>query len=148
MNKYTFQKIYVDTNILINYCNNIQNDKEVLDYLFKHRRKEVLFTSSLAIVQTIIKLQTGNKNRKKFTRDQIVEKLNHILPKFTIIDLNLNDIMNGVNSLNEDVEDSIHYAMSQKLKCDCILTNNTKDFYFFRLPAFKPVLNLAKLNFK
>lgn len=40
--------IYVDTNVLINYCTNQKSDVDALNYVFKKRRKEVLFTSSLA----------------------------------------------------------------------------------------------------
>ena len=127
------KRIYVDTNVLINYCTEQSADVKALQYIFSKRRKEVLFTSSLAVVQTITKLQSGSKqhNRKAYSRETTIDKLNEILPKFTVIDLSLSDIKTGFNLLNSDIEDSVHYVLSQKMKCDAILTNNKKDFLFF-----------------
>ena len=125
-------RIYVDTNVLINYCTGQQNDVEALDYIFAKRRKEVLFTSSLAIVQTISSLQSkGRNNRKAYSREKTIDKLNKILSKFTVLDLSYSDIKEGFKSLNKDIEDSIHYFVSQKMKCDAIFTNNKSDFVCF-----------------
>ena len=71
-------------------------------------------------------------NRKAFSREKTVEKLNEILPKFTIIVLAYDDVKKGLNFLNGDVEDSVHYVLSVKRKCDTILTNNRSDFTFFK----------------
>ena len=79
-------RIYVDTNVLINYCTDQDADVRALRYIFSKRRKEALFTSIKA----------------------------------------------GFSHLNNDVEDSVHYVLSQKMKCDAILTNNTADFTYFR----------------
>ena len=127
-------RIYVDTNVLINYCTRQNDDVKALKYIFSKRRKETLFTSSLAIVQTITKLQSDSRqyNRKAYSRETTITKLNEILPKFTVLDLSLSDIKAGFNLLNSDVEDSVHYVLSQKMKCEAILTNNTNDFAFFR----------------
>ena len=125
-------RIYVDSNVLINYCTGQPNDIDALEYIFTKRRKEVLFTSSLAVVQTISSLQSkGRNNRKAYSREKTIEQLNKILPKFTILDLSYSDIKNGIKSLNKDIEDSVHYHISQKMKCDAIFTNNRKDFVYF-----------------
>ena len=125
-------KIYVDANILINYCTGQNVDVKALDYIFSKRRKEVLFTSSLAIVQTISKLQSKNRKRMAFSRETVISKLEEILKKFTVLDLSFSNIKKAFEYLNSDVEDSVHYVLSQKIKCDAILTNNTKDFMFFK----------------
>jgi len=126
-------RIYVDTNVLINYCTNQSRDVQALKYLFLKRRKETLFTSSLAVVQAITKLQSGSKqyNRKGYSKETTIEKLNELLLKFTVLDLTLSDIKTGFKLSNSDIEDSVHYVLSQKMKCDAILTNNTKDFKEF-----------------
>jgi len=139
-------RIYVDTNVLINYCTGQSNDVSALKYVFSKRRREVLFTSSLAVVQTITKLQSGSKqyNRKAYSRETTIEKLNEILPKFTVLNLSLSDIKEGFKLLNSDVKDNIHYVLSQKMKCDAILTNNKKDFVFFDVISVDS--NLCKLK--
>ena len=125
------RRIYVDTNVLINYCTGVPADTSALNYIFSKRRKEVLFTSTLAIVQTITNLQTKKKSRRAFSKEQTVLSINKLLSKFTVLDLTLSDVTNGFNSDAEDVEDGTHYILSQKKKCDAILTNNTKDFAHF-----------------
>jgi len=141
------KRIYVDTNVLINYCTEQNNDVRALQYIFSKRRKETLFTSSLAVVQTITKLQSGSKqyNRKAYSRETTIKKLDEILPKFTVLDLSLSDIKAGFNHLNNDIEDNVHYVLSQKMKCNAILTNNIKDFTFFKdITAIETNLALIK----
>ena len=141
------KRIYVDTNVLINYCTEQTDDVAALRYIFAKRRKEILFTSSLAIVQTISKLQTDSKQckRKAYSRETTIKKLNEILPKFTVLDLSFSDIDAGFKSLNKDIEDSVHYVLSQKTKCDVILTNNPSDFDIFKdVQKVKPVIGYLK----
>ncbi|MCL2074440.1 MAG: type II toxin-antitoxin system VapC family toxin [Marinilabiliaceae bacterium] len=140
-------RIYVDTNVLINYCTRQTNDVKALRYVFFKRRKEVLFTSTLAVVQTISKLQSAGKSNKRvaFSRETTLKKLDEILPKFTILDLCLSDIKAGFIHLNSDIEDNVHYVLSQKMKCNAILTNNIKDFTFFKdIIVMEPNLALLK----
>ncbi|MDR2964061.1 MAG: type II toxin-antitoxin system VapC family toxin [Bacteroidales bacterium] len=128
-----YVKIYVDTNVLINYCTGQTADVAALKHVFAKRQKHSLFTSSLAIVQTISRLQSGNKarNRKAYSKEKTINELNYLSGKFTVLDLTLADIKKGFNESSEDIEDSVHYILSQKKKCDAILTNNTKDFTQF-----------------
>ena len=147
MNNSKIKSIYVDTNVLINYCTEQGNDVKALLYVFSKRRKEMLFTSSLAVVQTITKLQSGSKQhkRKAYSRETTINKLNEILPKFTVLDLSFSDIKTGFKHLNHDIEDNVHYVLSQKMKCDAILTNNIKDFTFFKdITAIESNLALIK----
>ena len=125
-------RIYVDTNVLVNYFTKQADDVRCLDYLFDKVRKEILFTSSLAKVQAISILQTKKGNRRKFTRSEIVDCNNNIDMNFSIIDLTNRDIQKGQQEDSEDVEDNIHFILAEKLKCDVIITNNTTDFYYFR----------------
>ena len=138
-------RVYVDTNVLINYCTGQTNDVKALRYVFSKRRKEVLFTSSLAVVQTISKLQSTSNKRKAYSREATIKKLDEILSKFTVLDLSFSDIKSGFNHLNNDIEDNVHYVLSQKMKCNAILTNNIKDFTFFKdISAIEPNLALLK----
>ena len=140
-------RIYVDTNVLINYCTEQNNDVKALQYIFSKRRKEVLFTSSLAVVQTITKLQAESRlyKRKAYSREMTIKKLDEILPKFTVLDLSFSDIKAGLNHLNSDIEDNVHYVLSQKMKCNAVLTNDINDFAFFKdVAAIEPNLALLK----
>lgn len=142
-------RIYVDTNVLVNYCTGQQADVDALTYIFSKRRRETLFTSSLAIVQTITQLQKGNKSRKGFDRAAVTEWMNKFMTKFSVIDLSKNDLNRGFSFENKDVEDSIHYALCEKLKCDTILTNNLSDFdYFKKIKKISPAMGLALIKMR
>jgi hypothetical protein len=56
----------------------------------------------------------------------------------TIIDLTYSDIQKAMSIENKDIEDNIHYILSKKMKCDAIITRNTKDFPFIDVCILKP----------
>jgi hypothetical protein len=62
--------------------------------------------------------------------------------------LSYSDVKAGFNLLNSDVEDSVHYVLSQKMRCDAIFTNNKKDFVFFDISTIVPDLGLLKITVK
>lgn len=124
-------RIYVDTNVLINYCTGQKSDVESLNYVFSKRRKEVLFTSTLALAQTIANLQTKKKTRKPFTKQSVIDILNYFYKKLTIINFSPDDIITAMSENGTDVEDCIHATLAKKVKCNAILTNNISDFANF-----------------
>ena len=147
MKRHTIQKLYIDTNVLINYCTGQAKEREALEYLFRTRRKEVLFTSSLALVQTITNLQTKKKARKAYSKEETTKLIGSLFPKLTVLDLTFADVTKGSTFPNADIEDSIHYVLSQKHKCGAIVTNNVSDFIYFRdIEVLKPEKRLLSLR--
>ena len=116
-------------------------------FLIKMAELESIVLENLAVVQTISKLQSTGKSdkRKAYSRETTIKRLDEILPKFTILDLSFSDIKAGFIHLNSDIEDNVHYVLSQKMKCNAILTNNIKDFTFFKdITVVEPNLALLK----
>lgn len=140
----TIIKVYVDTNVLVNYITGQDADVKALDYIFTKRRRETLFTSSLALVQTITQLQKGNRKngRKPFDSDKAGHAIADLKKRITVLDLTEADIDNGMLEQGRDLEDSIHYVLSQKAGCSAVLTNNLGDF-----SCFKKVRKLDPANF-
>jgi predicted nucleic acid-binding protein len=67
----------------------------------------------------------------------------------TVLDLTAADVTKGETYPNTDIEDSIHYVLSQKHKCDAIVTNNVSDFIYFRdIEVLKPEKRLLSLKVK
>lgn len=123
--------------------------KNGLEYLFKTRRKEVLFTSSLAIVQTISNLQTKKSVRKAFSREQTIEAINKLRQKISVVALTNDDVTAGLAYKNKDVEDNIHYVLSKKVKCDAIITNNVSDFDYFKdISILRPEKGILAVKIK
>ncbi len=124
-------RLYVDTNVLVNYCTDKENDRKSLERIFEIRNKSVLFTSSLAVVQTITQLQKDRPGRKAFSSEKTLTLLKPLLQNFTILELTETDLERSFLLNNKDIEDSVHYVLSKKAKCEAILTNNIKDFSNF-----------------
>ncbi|MCR5658330.1 MAG: PIN domain-containing protein [Bacteroidales bacterium] len=126
-------KVYIDTNVLVNYITGQASDVASLNYVFKKRRKETLFTSSLALVQTITQLQKGNKKngRKPYDYVKTGRAISELKKRITVLDLTEADIDDGMKESNKDLEDSIHYVLCQKVGCEAIMTNNVSDFSCF-----------------
>jgi len=134
-------RIYVDTNVLVDYHTGQNDAVACLNYLFSKSRKENLFTSSLALVQTVSQLQKKNrqKNRNAVSREKIIDYLGFIFSKFTVLDLTQKDIIDSFPLINNDVEDNVHYIISKKFKCKRIITRNTKDYaLFYDVEALSP----------
>ena len=126
-------KVYIDTNVLVNYATGREEDVAALNYVFRKRRKEALFTSSLALVQTVTQLQKDNraKGRKAFDRKRTDAAIASIRKRVTVLDLTEADIDTGMKETGKDLEDCIHYALCRKAGCEAILTNNVRDFALF-----------------
>ena len=131
-------KIYIDSNVLIHYCTKVASIVEALNYVFLQRKKDKLFTSSLAIAKTIATLQSNRGDRKAYSKEKTLELIKPLIDKLTVLDLTCSDIKKAMNIDNKDVEDNIHYVLSKKMKCDAILTRNTKDFPFLDVYVMKP----------
>lgn len=126
-------KVYIDTNVLVNYITGQKADIDALDYIFKKRRKEVLFTSSLALVQAITQLQKGNKKngRKGYDSARAGKEISELKKRMTVLDLTEADIDKGIIIAEKDLEDSIHLAVCLKVGCQAVVTNNVSDFSSF-----------------
>lgn len=141
------RRIYVDTNVLINYCTGQADDTEKLDYIFRTRRKEIVFTSSLALVQTISNLQTKKKTREAFTKEETEAAIKKINSKITAVNLTADDVAEGLQLEGRDIEDNVHFVLARKMKCEVILTNNTSDFSKFKsVKRISPKMSLSAIK--
>ena len=113
--------IFVDTNILIGAFIGRQSDERCLQYLFSLKGKK-LFISSLSIAQLVSLFQ------KKKSFFEIAEYVRYLLSKFVVISFTEKDIETALTIEQQDMEDTIQYALSRKLKCLNFITNNKKDF--------------------
>ena len=141
------RRIYIDTNVLINYCTGQEADTEKLDYIFRTRRKEIVFTSSLALVQTISNLQTKKKTREAFTKTETETAIKRLTSKIIVINLTADDVTEGLSLESKDIEDNNHYVLARKMKCEVILTNNLSDFSKFKaVKRISPQMSLSAVK--
>ena len=129
------RRIFIDTNVLIGcYCN-LPHDKAAMQYLFSLRNHE-LYTSVLAIAQTISTLQ-GNK-KIKAPREKVIEYVNHLAAKIKFVGFADKDIEKACIMPNKDIEDNIQYVIGSKLRCYYYVTNNVNDYKYNSVLAVEP----------
>ncbi|GHT64903.1 hypothetical protein FACS189451_12610 [Bacteroidia bacterium] len=120
--------VYVDTNVLRNFFTEQPIDVDCLRFVFSKRKKEKLFTSSFAVGQVLSGLQKSSHNRAGFSKEKTIEKGKYIYQKFSLIDFTGKDLIDSFELHGKDVEDNVHYLLSQKRKCKIIITHDKTDF--------------------
>lgn len=130
-----FRRIYIDTNVLIGYFHNVKADVLAMEYMFKLRDYE-LYTSTLAISQTISTLQ--GKRKDKAYRQEIIDFIKRLTHKVKLIGFASGDIDEALAMDNIDLEDNIQFVLGQKMSCYTYVTNNIKDFRYNTVAVVEP----------
>ena len=120
--------IYIDTNVLRNFFTEQPTDVSCLRFIFSKRKREKLFTSTFAVGQILSGLQKSSNNRMGFSKEKTIEKGKYIYQKFSLIDFTSKDLIDSFELQGKDIEDNIHYLLSQKRKCKIIITHDKTDF--------------------
>lgn len=126
--------IFIDTNVLINDIlfrrfnrPNGKPSNAALDYLLRVARRDT-FVASFSIVQVLSTLE-----RARVSQTIIRQELQHILTKHTIINFTEKDIQAALDDFTDlDIEDTFQFVVSQKMRCQYIITDNVKDFKPFQ----------------
>lgn len=138
-------RIFVDANILVATLN-----KEYPLFTWSSRILSLqgkqnieLFTSPLCLA--IAFYFSSKKSGEKMARGKIEMLLQHI--GITSIDEIVTD-QAIKNKLIHDFEDGMEYYSAKQHKCDCIITENQKDFYFSEIEVVGCEAFLTKLQRK
>lgn len=120
-------RLFIDANILVATLNKeyplFTWSSRILSLQGKHNIE--LFTSPLCVA--IAFYFSSKKSGEKMARQKIEMLLQHI--GITTIDQNITDRAIQ-NKLIHDFEDGMEYYSAIQNKCNCIITENQKDFYF------------------
>ena len=120
-------RLFIDANILVATLNKeyplFTWSSRILSLQGKHNIE--LFTSPLCLA--IAFYFSSKKSGEKMARKKIEMLLQHI--GITTIDQKITD-QAIQNKLIHDFEDGMEYYSAIQNKCNCIITENQKDFYF------------------
>jgi len=120
--------VYIDSNVLRNYCTGQTADIECLEFLFEKRKPNKLFTSSLAMAQAL----SGYQKKREITKSDVIKKGLLLNEKMTVIEFSDKDMLSSFEQSGDDVEDNMHYILSKKKKCTIVVTNDKMGFSTFR----------------
>ena len=83
--------------------------------------------------------------RKELDPEKIENVLNSLKLIFTFTELNENDLSDASALRWNDYEDAIQSVTASRIKADCIITRNVKDFKNSSVMAFTPSEVLARI---
>ncbi len=124
-------KVYVDTNVLVDFVCNRQGFVEDAKKLFAHgyMGEYELMVSALSIVNTVY---IGHKYNLEDVKECLVK-----VTSFTdVIDLRGKIVVDMLSSDWKDYEDATQNASAVFGDADCIVTRNKKDFKDSSLPVY------------
>ncbi len=128
-------KILIDTNValdvLLNRTEFFQASYDVLKLTALGRISGFVTTS--AVTDIFYVLRKNSKDAAK-SKDAILQ----LLKLVSLADVVATDITVALVSNMSDFEDAVVSTVAKRLKADCIVTRNTKDFSNSSIPAIEP----------
>jgi len=126
-------KVFIDTNVFLDSYLERDNGvaKSLFDFLENSNTEIYLNDISIINIAYII--------RKKFSKDEIKEKINLMTNQYHIVCASERIIIDANNSNFKDFEDSVQYFCAKGIEADLIITNNKKDFTFSEIEVLSPV---------
>lgn len=116
--------IFFDTNILIDiYCK--RNDffeKSFLVFSESLKRGNQCFISAKSIIDLYYFL------KKTVSQNKCNKIIGEIMSITNVVDVIKSDLMDGYRAGGRDFEDNVLLASACRIKADCIITRNQKDF--------------------
>ncbi len=115
-------KIFIDTNIFLDsYLERDEgSSRAVFEFLEMSDTKIYLNDISIINIAYIV--------RKKFSKNELKEKINLIINQYHIVPATQQIIFDANNSDFKDFEDGVQYFCAKEVEADLIITNNKKDF--------------------
>lgn len=132
-------KIFLDTNVLLDFFLRREGFDEACEILTrKYRKEDELFASSLSFSN--IAYIAG----KKFKGDFIYDILDVAREMATVTRVDQAIVDQALQLRARDFEDALQYFSALQAEAEAIVTNNVKDFIFSTIPVLTPKQFLEK----
>ena len=132
----------IDTNIILDVLCDRAGLSESSSKVFKLSEVGLIegYISALSIPNIVYILRKELNNEKT---KNIIKRLSMI---FKISDLKAGDIQKAVDMDFSDYEDALQSICAGRIKADCIITRNIKDFSNSVIPAITPQTAIEKIT--
>ena len=126
-------KVFIDTNVFLDSY--LERDNGVAKSLFNflENSNTEIYLNDISIINIAYII------RKKFSKDEIKEKINLMTNQYHIVCASERIIIDANNSNFKDFEDGVQYFCAKEVEADLIITNNKKDFTFSEIEVLSPV---------
>lgn len=134
-------KVYVDTNILIDY---VCQRKEFADAA--NRLVALGYMGKVKLQTSAFSYVTAMFVAHKYGHDKVKDALLAVSQFVEVLDLQASTVVEMLSSGWKDYEDATQFATAMKAEADCIVTRNKKDFSKSSLPVYAPSELFELLN--
>ena len=121
--------IYVDTNIVVDMCDNkralYENSFEMITNYLEQDNCELFINSD-----TLANLFYILSNRSTLNAEEVLEKMQFINEIFTLVSIESEDVSMALDlcadsaTTHKDYEDAMQYVCAKKIEADLIVTND------------------------
>jgi len=127
-------KALIDTNIIIDYLDDrapyADNAEIILDLCEKGKLTGVLTASSVTDIYYIMRKIAG--------REKTLASLKLLFAVFDVAEDGKSDLLRAMELTITDFEDALMAVCAKRVKADCIITRNVRDYTGSPVPAMLP----------
>ena len=121
------KRIFLDTNIVLDFLIREEYKPQIRE-LISHSEDFDLYISYLTVANAAYIM-------RKYSKVELRSNLELILELFEIIPNDKQQLLEAIKTDSPDFEDMLQYQSAKSVKCDVILTRNSKDFPFSDIPV-------------
>lgn len=134
-------KIFLDTNILLDFVTERDGVEEACEILQLGEDKKVNLTTSYLTMAN-----TAYVARKGRSQEELYAVLAGLSEMLQILAMDEAQLRQAIAQPVSDFEDMLQYVCALTHKCDAIITRNGKDFAFSLIPVYSPKEFLAYIQ--
>lgn len=120
-------KIFLDTNIILDLLIREEYRPQIRELIDKCSEMD-LYISYLTVANAAYIM-------RKYPKSEINKNIGLILKLFNVVPNDKSQIERAIKIESPDFEDMLQYQTAISVNCDVILTRNTKDFPFAKIPV-------------
>lgn len=124
------KRVFLDTNILIDYINNRQGADEAEQIFASGFSGEIHLYASALTFANIAYIIKGRSQEEKYDALRQMATVVEILP------LGKLEVLAAIAQPAPDFEDMLQYQCARSAGCDCIVTNDRRHYAFSDIPHF------------
>lgn len=134
-------KVLIDGNIILDVLQRREPYVEASSKIWKLCETDQVegFISALTFADLVYVM------RKELTPDRIHEVLKKLALIFHFTDLSVADMTEAAEMKWNDYEDAVQSATAKRVRADCIITRNIRDYLQSTVPAYTPAEFLQRI---
>ena len=136
-------RVLLDTNVVMDFLverDGFNEAKTIIAATTNQELFECIIATAVTDIAYLIRVNTNPKEDYYKIQDTIAE----LIKVIDILPVTKEDILDALSLRWKDFEDALQYAVAKANGCDCIITNNIKDFELDDIEILRPKEFISK----